>query len=224
MSASASYSPLVSKLYRSRNVILEIMEHRGFAVEGYSGFSVNEVHIMFANKAMDMLLENPTTGRKAYIKYHLGGRLAPRHVYYMIDDLYNEDDDEVVEEKEEKHDDTLKDKDELIIVTKDKMNDTQKALLSQVYNQYGKFVNIFWLADYLTNILKHELVPPHRPLSKEETKQVMETFHLDDIKKFPEISRFDAVARTLGIRPGQVCEIIRSSPTAITTKYYRLCL
>ena len=211
MSASASYSPLVSKLYRSRNVILEIMEHRGFTVEGYTGFSVNEVHIMYANKAMDMLLENPTTGRKAYIKYHLGGRLAPRHVYYMVDDLYDVED-------------TLTDKDELIIVTKDKMNDTQRALLSQVYNQYGKFVNIFWLADYLTNILKHNLVPPHRPLTKEETKQVMDTFHLDDIKKFPEISRFDAVARTLGIRPGQVCEILRSSPTAITTKYYRLCL
>ena len=211
MSASASYSPLVSKLYRSRNVILEVMEHRGFAVGGYAGFSVNEVHIMYANKAMDMLLENESTGRKVYIKYHLGGRLAPRHVYYMVDDLYD------VEE-------TLSDKDELIIVTKDKMNDTQKALLSQVYNQYGKFVNIFWLDDYLTNILQHDLVPPHRPLSEEETKQVMETFHLDDIKKFPEISRFDAVARTLGIRPGQVCEILRSSPTAITTKYYRLCL
>ncbi|MEE8598689.1 MAG: DNA-directed RNA polymerase subunit RpoH/Rpb5 C-terminal domain-containing protein [Dehalococcoidales bacterium] len=211
MSASASYSPLVSKLYTSRNVILEIMAHRGFATEEWTGSSINEVHLMYAHKTQDMLLENPTTGRKVYIQYHTGGRLAARHIYELIDDLY-------VEEE------TLSDEDETIIVTKDKMNDTQKRLLTQVYNQYGKFLNIFWLDDYLTNILHHDLVPPHRPLTKEETAQVLETYHLDDVKKLPEISRFDAVARTLGIRPGQVCEILRSSPTAITTKYYRLCL
>ncbi len=137
MSASASYSPLVSKLYTSRNVILEIMAHRGFATEEWTGSSINEVHLMYAHKTQDMLLENPTTGRKVYIQYHTGGRLAARHIYELIDDLY-------VEEE------TLSDEDETIIVTKDKMNDTQKRLLTQVYNQYGKFLNIFWLDDYLT--------------------------------------------------------------------------
>ncbi len=113
MSASASYSPLVSKLYTSRNVILEIMAHRGFATEEWTGSSINEVHLMYAHKTQDMLLENPTTGRKVYIQYHTGGRLAARHIYELIDDLY-------VEEE------TLSDEDEIIIVTKDKMNDTQK--------------------------------------------------------------------------------------------------
>ena len=40
----------------------------------------------------------------------------------------------------------------------------------------------------------------------------------------PEIGRFDPVAQAIGLRPGELCEIIRSSPTAITTKYYRFCL
>jgi len=31
------------------------------------------------------------------------------------------------------------------------------------------------------------------------------------------------VAQAIGLRPNEVVEIIRPSPTAITSKYYRLC-
>ena len=42
--------------------------------------------------------------------------------------------------------------------------------------------------------------------------------------EFPELSRFDPVAQTIGIRPGQLCEIIRPSKTAISAPYYRICI
>ena len=42
--------------------------------------------------------------------------------------------------------------------------------------------------------------------------------------QFPIISRFDPVAQSIGIRPGQVCEIIRPSKTAIIAPYYRVCV
>jgi len=32
------------------------------------------------------------------------------------------------------------------------------------------------------------------------------------------------VARVIGLRPGNVCKIIRPSKTAITTEYYRVCI
>lgn len=41
--------------------------------------------------------------------------------------------------------------------------------------------------------------------------------------EFPEISRFDPVAKTIGLRPGKLCKITRSSPTAVESNYYRLC-
>ena len=41
--------------------------------------------------------------------------------------------------------------------------------------------------------------------------------------EFPELSRFDPVAQAIGIRPGQVCKITRSSKTAIEAPYYRIC-
>ena len=39
-----------------------------------------------------MLLENPVTGKKIFIKYHLATRLGPVHVYDYVDDLFDIDD------------------------------------------------------------------------------------------------------------------------------------
>ena len=40
----------------------------------------------------------------------------------------------------------------------------------------------------------------------------------------PDISRFDPVSLAIGMRPGQVCEIIRPSKTSIKGTYYRVCV
>ena len=54
-------------------------------------------------------------------------------------------------------------------------------------------------------------------------KQIIIKYHITNISQFPEISRFDPVAQALGMRPTQVCEILRPSPTAIVSPYYRYC-
>jgi len=215
MSASGSYSPMVSKLYKSRNILLDILAKRGFEVDDYRGFSVNEVHIMYFNKQLDMLCVNPKTGRQIYVKYYLSNdrkfvKIRPGHIYGLIDDLYD------IEE-------VLKPDDELVVISKDKVNDTLKNLMQELYSNDKKFVNIYDLNDYLFNILEHELVPPHRILGKEEKERVIKTYNVAHPDQLPEIGRFDPVAQAIGIRPGQVCEIIRRSPTAIETVYYRLC-
>ena len=83
-----SYSPLISKIYTSRNILLEIFKARGFDVEDYIGFSVTEVHILYNNKQLDMFLENKNTTEKLYIKYHLATRLGQSHIYEYVDDLF----------------------------------------------------------------------------------------------------------------------------------------
>lgn len=207
---SSSYSPLVSKIYKSRNIILELLKKRGFNVEDYTEFSINEVHIMYNNKQLDMLLENPDSGKKIYIKYHLATRLGNSHVYDYIDDLFDIED-------------VLSDDDDLIIVSKDKMNATMKNLLEELYIKDNKFVTIYNLHDYLFNILNHDMVPEHTILSKEETDDIIKKYNINKMKEFPEISRFDKVAMAIGLRPSHVCKIVRSSPTSITGLYYRMC-
>jgi DNA-directed RNA polymerase subunit H (RpoH/RPB5) len=42
--------------------------------------------------------------------------------------------------------------------------------------------------------------------------------------QLPNISRFSPVAQAIGLRPDQICKIIRPSKTAINTVFYRICL
>ena len=207
---STSYSPIISKVYKSRIILLEILKTRGFDIDDWSGFSVTEIQTLYNNKQLDMLLENPTTGKKIFIKYHLATRLGPVHVYDYVDDLFDIED-------------ILKTKDDLIIVSKDKVNTTIRDLVEQSFIKDNRFVNIYNLNDYLFNILNHDMVPPHLILEDKEKNEVKKRYNVTTDSEFPEISRFDPVAKAIGLRPGELCEITRSSPTAVQTKYYRLC-
>tara|TARA_B110000046_G_scaffold93228_1_gene101203 strand:+ start:305 stop:1354 length:1050 start_codon:yes stop_codon:yes gene_type:complete len=159
----------------------------------------------------DFSPEKSKTGKKIYIKYHLEGKLKQSHIYEYIEDIYE------VEQ-------ILSNTDELLIITKDKMNQITKDLLVNIHNNDKKAVNIYNLNDYLFNIMDHDMVPPHRILSDKEKKDIYVKYYITDDKQLPEISRFDPVALAIGACSGDLVEIIRSSPTAITTKYYRLCL
>ena len=216
--SSTSYSPLISKIYKSRNIILNILKSRGFNVDDWSDFSVTEVQAMFNNKELDMLLENPTTKKKVYVKYHLSGtkggtsmsRLGTSHIYDYVDDLFDIED-------------VLTSNDDLIIISKDKTNQTIKDLIEQLFIKDKKFVNIYNFHDYLFNVLEHEMQPKFRILSEEEKQKIMKQYNITKDKEFPDISRFDPVSQAIGVRPGEVMEITRSSPTAVKSVYFRIC-
>ena len=62
-------------------------------------------------------------------------------------------------------------------------------------------------------------------LEKGETVEFKARLHIKDERlQLPEISRFDPQALVVGIRPGEVCKIDRSSVTALSTEYYRVCV
>ena len=103
------------------------------------------------------------------------------------------------------------------------MNDSLRTLIEQIYLNDNRFINVYNLNDYLCNILENDLVPPHRVMDEEEKLSMIKKLYVTDMSQFPEISRFDPVAQAIGARPGDLLEITRSSPTAVTSKYYRLC-
>ena len=61
-------------------------------------------------------------------------------------------------------------------------------------------------------------------MSHEETKLFKKKYNVISDSNLPEISRFDAVALLLGMKPGQICKIMRTSKTAIQAPYYRVCV
>lgn len=208
-----SSSSSISNIYKSRAILLELLKKQGYNTTDYDGFSVNEVNSMKINKQLDMMLENKSTKQSSriYIRYYLEKSLRPQNLQEMIDDLFN------IEE-------ILTKNDTLLIVVKDEVNETLVNNIKHIWEQDGIFIIIQSLKRLQFNILNHVLVPPHRILSNEELIQIKKKYNIMDNNQFPEISRFDPVAQAIGIRPGQVCEITRSSKTAITSKYYRICI
>jgi DNA-directed RNA polymerase subunit H len=213
--ASQNSSVLISHIYNSRKIILELMAKQGYNINDYANFSVSEVNSMKQNNQLDMLLETDdnqdSPKKKIYIRYYLAARPAPKNIQEMIDDLF------VLSE-------TLQKTDTLFIIIKDEPNETLINELKHIWEADGIFIVIESIKRLQFNILDHVLVPPHRVMSDTEVEDIMKKYNITDKVQFPDISRFDPVARVIGLRPGQVCNIIRPSKTAIEANYYRICV
>ena len=216
--ASQNTSVLISNIYNSRKTILDLMAKQGYNVNDYANFSINEVNSMKQNNQLDMLLEtsdehvsdeNPK--KKMYIRYFLAVRPAPKNIQEMIDDLF------ILTE-------TLKKTDTLFIIIKDDPNETLINELKHILESEGIFIVIESIKRLQFNILEHTLVPAHRVLPDSAVSEIMKRYNIANKTQFPDISRFDPVARVIGLRPGQVCHIIRPSKTSIETNYYRVCV
>ena len=216
--ASQNSSVLISQIYTSRKTILELMDKQGYNINDYANFSINEVNTMKQNNQLDMLLEirddkvnTEIIKRKIYIRYYLTVRPAPKNIQEMIDDLF------ILSE-------TLNKNDTLFIIIKDEPNETLINEIKHIWESEGIFIVVESIRRLQFNILNHSLVPPHRVMLLSEVKEIMKKYNITDTVQFPDISRFDPVARVIGLRPGQVCHVIRPSKTSIEANYYRICI
>ena len=204
-------TPLVSRIYTSRNVLLEYLKKQGYDISNEENLSISQIHSKKENAELDMFLEKED--QRTYVKYHFDSgkpkKLQANHIADYIEEIFN------IEE-------LLKKSDNLVIIVNDKINDTIKKVIEESYYD-GYFIIVFTLEQLSYNIMNHVLVPPHKVLSNEEKETIKEKYNIVDESQFPEISRFEPVAKVIGLRPGQLCEIKRKSKTAITNNYYRLC-
>ncbi len=70
------------------------------------------------------------------------------------------------------------------------------------------------------DIFKHELVPKHEILTKEEVEEFLKRYRIKPYQ-IPRIKASDSAARMIGARPGDIIRIIRKSPTAGRSVAYR---
>lgn len=202
----------IVSVFKSRNNILNILKSRGFNINNYNGFSVNEIHSLVTNDLLDMLVTNETTNKKVYIKYfNLEKSIRPNNVHEIVESLFN------IEQ-------ILNNTDELIIITKDEPNETLQKLQRSIYVHDNLYINIINIERLQFNILEHSLVPKHTVIyDKDIIENIKQQYNIVNDSEFPTISRFDPVSQVLGIRPGEIFEIERSSKTAIKNKFYRIC-
>ena len=213
MSSNVS-SGTVSALFKSRNHILQLLSRQGMDVSNYTDYGVAEVQTMYANNQLDMLLTTEKDihpARKVYVKYYLAKTLRRENINHMIDDLF------YIEQ-------VLQPTDTLVIVMKQEVNDTVIGILNEIWEKDRIFIVVHSLDRLQFNILEHQYVPEHVVLTEAEQEEVLKKYNITDTKQMPSISRYDPVALAIGLRPGQICRITRSSKTSVTTYFYRYCV
>ena len=105
----------------------------------------------------------------------------------------------------------------IIVVQKDITHSAKKALQAMAPKY---FLQLFMEHELLTNITKHELVPEHVVLTKEEKTELLSRYKLKE-SQLMRIQANDPVARYYGLKRGQVVKIIRSSESAGKYVTYR---
>ena len=208
----AQSSESISKLYKSRKVLLSLLQSQKYDISDYEEFNVNEIHTMDNNKQLDMLIssDSATNKKQVYVKYHLAKTLPRQNINDYIDDLFH------LEQ-------ILTKGDTLVIIIKQEPHEALLNILNQIWESEGIFIIIYNLDRLLFNILEHSYVPKHTIMNESEIKIMKQIYNIKEDSEIPTISRYDPVALAIGMRPGEVCKIERPSKTAIMTNYYRIC-
>lgn len=201
-------STLNAMIFKARRTLCNHLEERGYDVSLYDKFNLNDISVLQEKDELNMEVKNED-GHTIRVIFSLHKTLRVKNITELIEDEYATN---------------LKENDDLIFIVKDDMNQTMKDYIKNLYYSERRFVTLFYLPVLQFNILEHSFVPKHIVLSDDQKNNVYKQYNIQDDEMLPEISRFDPVAMVIGLRPGQLCRIIRTSKTAIQSDYYRICV
>lgn len=71
------------------------------------------------------------------------------------------------------------------------------------------------------DITKHALIPKHSKLSDKEKEELLKNYNIV-VSNLPRIYKSDSAVEPLGAKPGDVIKIVRKSPTAGESVFYRV--
>lgn len=209
--------PLSSYLYETRFIILEMLEQRGFQVDHYKNFTEAEMNAV----AREIKTQSPepivATTDKEHIEVHYlldKNNPTQKTMETFVGNILSKRDEEL-----EKLDNTL------IVITKSKPSQSVQECIVSLYEKTNTFVQIFPIRTLTYNVTKHTFVPKHTrlPISIFEN-EMKETYALKSPEELPHILESDPVAKFIGLRPGDICQIIRPSLSAGVHTTFRYCV
>jgi DNA-directed RNA polymerase subunit H (RpoH/RPB5) len=209
-------------LMKTRLNLISMLKYRKIDVSAYEKFNQEELKKMLNQSLLDKTFTSPEVGpldmivqnpdkSYTYVKYRLDKIKTARAIESFIEQIYTTQ---------------LKPNDKLILVAPERINiqgSSFEVMLNNFYNQNGYYVQIISLPQLLINIVQHRDVPHHEVITENEKKDLLEKYYIKQ-ENLPVILRDDAMARYLGLRPGEVVKILRPSPTSGTYVSYRICV
>jgi len=212
-----SKSIYLSKLYKSRTNMVDYLTRMGYDCAAQEHFSMEELDILQKTDSLDFMVIREKN--KCYVKYmtedantkNPANSVKKLNISNIIDDMFTQEG-------------LLSAKDTLVLITNDYSVESIHKALKNIWELKGLYVVLFDLKQLQLNVLNHRLVPKHIKLTPEEKVVLYQKLNIEEDAQLPEISRFDPVAKTLFLRPGEVCRITRFDKISFTNDYYRVCV
>jgi len=190
-------------LFKIRKTVIEMVEDRKYIFPDSDKINFEEFSSQFDAKNLDIFVNNENKS-PIYIHFHNENKsLAKSDLKNLVESII---------EKYNNHE--IK----IIILLKERGNG---SIFKELNKEEYKHVEIFMNKNMIFNITHHQLVPKHTLLSSEEEEEILEKYNTTK-NKLPKILRTDPIVQYYGMKPDQICKIIRKSPEVGESVYYRL--
>ena len=200
---------LLDLISRTRPVLLEILHNRGYDVTALENKAPVPTALDFkVTRTVEEVQET------AHVKYF--AEASKQRIETILTKMWDE---------EPESGETLDpERDEVLIILSEPFHEVFDLQAIKMWGKRKARVSFFYIKHLISNPAKHSMVPPHRKLSEAEAEAVLAKHHIRHKSELPRILyHIDMQARVLGLRPGDIVEIRRPSPTSGEYIIYRVC-
>ena len=188
-------------LYKCRETVLEMLEDRGYLVPENFKLSFENFLLIFEENNLDIhLIKNEKDSIIVRFMHDYNKNLTKKDLDNIVQTIIETTENENIN---------------IVLIMKNRTTTSNKDLVDRTKN-----VEIF-CQDYLVlNPTKHFLVPKHSILSKEEETQVLKKYGCTKAQ-LPKLPHTDPIAKYYGMKPGDICKIVRNNASSGQHIYYR---
>lgn len=206
---------LTEAVYRSRNTLLTVLAQRGYDSESITKLGVDQIKAFTIDNypnnypGLDFTIKHKEEEKEIHLHYGQQGKFTQ---YQRILNVI----EPVIEESKGEH----------IYMIQDSVSERVHSLVaSHLWFKYKVRVSFFCIYEIVVNPLEHVLVPRHEQVPTEEIPELMKRIRITEKSQLPLIRyHTDVIARLIGLVPGDIVKITRSSPASGEYILYRACV
>ena len=196
---------------RARNVLLEILEMRGFDVSPLTAESPEEIQAMSEDLTKYYMTVEGEGGRQCRVFLAKSPQKAMSEAESHLDEAHPER--------------LMPGRDEMLFVIFGPLSSTAIRNVNHWSRRFGIQADAVHVQNLLFNPFHHELVPEYTPVEpgSEEETEILESISIRRKRQLPIIHSSDIIARLLGLRKEQLVIVHNKGPGG-TNRFVRVCL
>ena len=224
----------IEKVFRSRQVLLDILHGRGYDTLGVSKYGPEEIREALAatpnGKALEFTVKAregmtpPTPTVRVYIFLQRLKQKLPGFIG-SLDTPVGATVDASTRQADKIGSPVDPAQTSVICLINEPVVQVFNAASVSAWAKRNLRLSFFYIDSFQMNPLKHYLVPPHEIVPKEQHEGLMKTLYVTQKIQFPLIRYHeDPITRVIGATPGDILKITRPSPSAGEYVVYRVCV